>query len=57
MSAPNERELAKVETKPADGGEPSPALQRRIRQQEILAELGVSALQGASLDQLLTDTA
>ncbi|MDP3553733.1 sensor histidine kinase [Methylocystis sp.] len=56
MSAPNERELAKVETKPAEGGEPSPALQRRIRQQEILAELGVSALQGASLDQLLTDT-
>ena len=32
------------------------ALQQRIRQQEILAELGVSALQGAGLDQLLGDT-
>ncbi|WP_036262489.1 sensor histidine kinase [Methylocapsa aurea] len=32
------------------------ALEQRIRQQEILAELGVSALQGAALDQLLTDT-
>ena len=33
------------------------ALQQRIRQQEILAELGVIALQGASFDQLLADTA
>ena len=33
------------------------ALQDRIRQQELLAELGVTALQGASLDQLLTETA
>jgi two-component sensor histidine kinase len=33
------------------------ALQQRIRQQEILAELGVNALQGASFDKLLTDTA
>jgi two-component sensor histidine kinase len=33
------------------------ALRQRIRQQAILAELGVSALQGATLDQLLTDTA
>jgi two-component sensor histidine kinase len=32
------------------------ALERRIRQQEILAELGVSALQGASFSQLLDDT-
>ena len=32
------------------------ALKERIRQQEILAELGVTALQGASLDQLLTET-
>jgi two-component sensor histidine kinase len=31
------------------------ALQQRIRQQSILAELGVTALQGASLDQLLAD--
>jgi two-component sensor histidine kinase len=34
----------------------SPALKRRIRQQEILAELGVSALQGVSFGQLLDDT-
>jgi hypothetical protein len=33
------------------------ALERRIRQQEILAELGVTALQGANFDQLLDDTA
>ena len=32
------------------------ALQDRIRQQELLAELGVTALQGASLDLLLTET-
>ena len=34
-----------------------PALQQRIRQQEILAELGVTALQGASFDKLLDETA
>jgi two-component sensor histidine kinase len=34
----------------------SSALRRRIRQQEILAELGVTALQGASFDQLMSDT-
>ena len=33
------------------------ALQQRIRQQEILAELGVGALQGSGFDQLLADTA
>jgi two-component sensor histidine kinase len=33
------------------------ALQQRIRQQEILAELGVGALQGAEFDQLLADAA
>jgi len=33
------------------------ALRQRIRQQAILAELGVSALQGASFDKLLDDTA
>ncbi|NDJ15320.1 MAG: hypothetical protein EBY17_29755 [Acidobacteriia bacterium] len=32
------------------------ALQQRIRQQAILAGLGVSALQGATLDKLLEDT-
>jgi two-component sensor histidine kinase len=33
------------------------ALRQRIRQQEILAELGVGALQGRGFDQLLADTA
>jgi two-component sensor histidine kinase len=33
------------------------SLRLRIRQQEILATLGVMALQGASFDQLLVDTA
>ena len=56
MSAPNERESEKVESKHADAGDPSHGLRQRIRQQEILAELGVTALQGASFDQLLTDT-
>jgi two-component sensor histidine kinase len=32
------------------------ALRQRIRQQEILAELGVVALQGASVDKLLAET-
>lgn len=33
------------------------SLRFRIRQQEILSELGVTALQGASFDQLLAETA
>src|ERR1700685_4513880 len=33
------------------------ALHHRVRQQEILAELGVGALQGSGFDQLLADTA
>jgi two-component sensor histidine kinase len=33
------------------------SLQQRIRQQEILAEIGVAALQGAPFEQLLADTA
>jgi len=33
------------------------ALQQRIRQQEILAELGVTALQGADFDTLMAETA
>jgi two-component sensor histidine kinase len=44
---------------PSDGGHPEVtlrALRQRIRQQQILAELGVSALQGASFDTLLSDT-
>jgi two-component sensor histidine kinase len=35
----------------------SPALNRRIRQQELLAKLGVSALQGASFNHLLDEAA
>ncbi len=54
MSTPDERESEKV--KSTQECDPSQGLQQRIRQQEILAELGVSALQGASLDQLLNDT-
>lgn len=34
-----------------------PALLQRIRQQEMLAELGVTALQGASLETLLSEAA
>ena len=33
------------------------ALRQRIRQQEILSELGVTALQGATFDKLLAETA
>lgn len=49
-----------VEVKPSGDDEPNltlRALQQRIRQQEILSELGVRALQGATLDELLNDTA
>ena len=49
-----------VEIKPSGDVEPDltlRALQQRIRQQEILSELGVTALQGAKFDQLLKDTA
>jgi two-component sensor histidine kinase len=45
---------------PAPTTEPDPllhALHHRVRQQEILAELGVGALQGPGFDQLLDDTA
>ena len=48
-----------VESQPdgEDSAVTTRALQQRIRQQEILAELGVSALHGARFDQLLNDTA
>jgi two-component sensor histidine kinase len=47
-----------VEQKPNEIETPavSPDPERRIRQQELLAKLGVSALQGASFNQLLDDT-
>ncbi len=59
MSGTGEEAVPVVELKPAESEMPavSRALERRIRQQEILAELGVTALQGASFDQLLGDTA
>ena len=47
-----------VEQKPS-GDRPETglrALQERVRQQELLVELGVTALQGASFEQLLTET-
>ena len=59
MSPANEKDTPVVESKPAGGASDLTlrALQLRIRQQEILAELGVTALQGASFDTLLADTA
>lgn len=59
MSAANDAERPVVETAPGDG-EPDVtlrALRQRIRQQEILAELGVIALQGALFEKLLEETA
>src|SRR5258708_31174947 len=48
-----------VESKSDTGAKDSilEALHHRVRQQEILAELGVGALQGPGFDQLLGDTA
>ena len=59
MTAPDDSDAPVVEPPPS-GEAPDltrRALEQRIRQQEILAELGVIALQGASFDQLLSDTA
>src|SRR3954447_903066 len=59
MSSPEKPEMKisppNIEASPRPGpAEPlSPALQLRIRQQEILAELGVLALQRTSLNELL----
>jgi hypothetical protein len=52
MSDSDERPRPIVELKPSENEPPamSSALRRRIRQQEILAELGVTALQGASFE-------
>jgi GAF domain-containing protein len=47
-----------VEATPADDADASMRpLKQRIRQQEILAALGVVALQGANFEELLADTA
>jgi two-component sensor histidine kinase len=59
MSSSASGNVPVVEPKP-QGDTPDPtlrSLQQRIRQQEILAELGVKALQGASFNKLLTETA
>jgi two-component sensor histidine kinase len=59
MAAPDGSDAPVVEPPPS-GEAPDltrRALELRIRQQEILAELGVIALQGAPFDQLLADTA
>jgi two-component sensor histidine kinase len=45
-----------VESSPVPVDPTTRALHLRIRQQEILAELGVRALQGASFDELLNQT-
>jgi two-component sensor histidine kinase len=47
-----------VEPKPGETAPPatSRALAKRIRQQEILAEIGVTALQGAGFERLLAET-
>jgi two-component sensor histidine kinase len=59
MCPSNETEEPVIESTPAGGASDLTlrALQQRSRQQEILAELGVTALQGASFDTLLVDTA
>jgi two-component sensor histidine kinase len=59
MGPPNAKDKPVVEPTPTGHASDVTlrALQLRIRQQEILAELGVSALQGASFETLLADTA
>ncbi|HWO32299.1 MAG TPA: histidine kinase dimerization/phosphoacceptor domain -containing protein [Candidatus Acidoferrum sp.] len=59
MGEPSEKNGTPIVERKPNEIEPSAvslALERRIRQQEILAELGVSALQGASFSQLLDAT-
>ena len=48
-----------VEPKPGETAPPatSRTLAKRIRQQELLAEIGVTALKGGGFEQLLTETA
>src|SRR5712672_3212566 len=60
MSEPSGKSGAPIVEHKPNEIEPSAlslALERRIRQQEIPAELGVSALRGASFNQLLDDAA
>jgi two-component sensor histidine kinase len=48
---------AVIEAPPSNALPVIDPVQQRIRQQEILAELGVRALQGASIDELFEETA
>jgi len=60
MSGPVDPQKPVVEASPADNSASDlthRSLRLRIRQQEILAELGVHALQGATFDELLNQTA
>jgi len=60
LSEPSEKDRTPIVERRPGGVEPSPlspAVERRIRQQKLLAELGVTALQGASFNQLLDDAA
>jgi two-component sensor histidine kinase len=60
MSGPSNRKNGVVEEKPGGddvGDLTARALRQRIRQQEILAELGVLALQGPTFIELLNQTA
>jgi two-component sensor histidine kinase len=59
MSSSDRQDPPVIESKPvAEAADLTlRALRQRIRQQEILAELGVGALQGAGFEQLLADTA
>jgi two-component sensor histidine kinase len=60
LSEPSEKDRTPIVERKPGGVEPSPlspAVERRIRQQKLLAELGVTALQGASFNQLLDDAA
>jgi two-component sensor histidine kinase len=58
MSPPDEPGMPVVEASPAADGPDLTlhSLRQRIRQQEILAELGVVALQGADFEKLLAET-
>src|SRR5215470_18778713 len=53
----SEMPIVEYKHDPIESSASPPDLERRIRQQKLLAELGVTALQGASFNQLLDDAA
>ena len=60
LASPEEAKAPVVEPQPPDapaGDSGAQALQQRVRQQEILAELGVLALKGTPFPELLDHTA